>query len=218
MAVGVNSKDEIFVLDSTLQWVYRYDADGNFINRFGGPAARLFHPRGLTVFADDNLALADTGTSRLAFYNINGEAIGNLGSLGTGPGQLNEPTDVLRDALGTYFVGEAENNRIQRLDAAGNPLGEWAIPPALAYNGPHLALAPDGSILVTESQSRSMLRYGPTGILIDQWQSIDSVQFVAPVGIYFDNRTNYLYITDVVTHQVHVFELQPVVGPEPGDD
>jgi DNA-binding beta-propeller fold protein YncE len=218
VAVGVNSKDEIFVLDSTLQWVYRYDANGNFINRFGGPEVRLFHPRGLTVFADDNLALVDTGTSRLAFYNINGEAIGNLGSLGSDPGQLNEPTDVLRDALGTYFVVEAENNRIQRLDAAGFPLNEWAIPPAFAYNGPHLAFAPDGSILVTESQSRSVLRYGPSGILIDQWQGVDSVHFVAPVGIFFDNRTNYLYITDVVTQQVHVVELQPIVGPGIGED
>jgi 4-amino-4-deoxy-L-arabinose transferase-like glycosyltransferase len=39
--------DELLVLDSALQWIYRYDAAGNFIDRFGGPEARLFHPRGL---------------------------------------------------------------------------------------------------------------------------------------------------------------------------
>jgi DNA-binding beta-propeller fold protein YncE len=212
LAVGVNSKDEIFVLDSTLQWVYRYDAGGNFIDRFGGPEARLFHPRGLTVLPDDTIALADTGQARVAFFNLNGQHSGNIGTLGASPGQLNEPTDVLRDAQGTYFVAEAENDRIQRLDAGGNPLNQWAISPAYAYNGPHLAFAPDGSIFVTESQSDVLLRYAPNGVLIDQWHTIGPVNLLEPVGIYFDPATNRLYVTDVVTHQIHLFWVQPAAG------
>jgi hypothetical protein len=207
VAVGVNSRDEILVLDSTLQWVYRYDGEGAFIDRFGGPEARLFHPRGLTVFADDTIALADTGSARLALFSPAGEQAGSIGGLGTGPGQLNEPTDVVKDSQNTYFVAEAENDRLQRLDAGGNPLIQWPIPPAYAYNGPHLALAPDGSILMTESQSDMLLRYAPTGTLLNQWQAIDSVTLVDPVGIYFDETSNLLYITDVGTHQLHVFEL-----------
>jgi DNA-binding beta-propeller fold protein YncE len=208
LAVGVNSRDEILVLDSTLQTVYRYDAEGAFIDRFGGSEARLFHPRGLAVFADDTVALADTGSARLAFFTPAGEQAGSLGSLGNGPGQMNEPTDVVQDNQNTYFVVEAENDRIQRLDAAGNPLNQWPIPPAYAYNGPHLALAPDGSVLMTESQSDALLRYSPAGILLNQWQAIDSVSLVDPVGLYVDETNNLLYLTDVGTHQVHVFELQ----------
>lgn len=210
LAVGANSQDEILVLDSTLQWVYRYDADGNFIDRFGGPTARLFHPRGMTIFEDDSIALTDTGTARLALFGPDGTQAGSIGGLGDGPGQLNEPTDVLKDLQGTYFVVEAENNRIQRLDAAGNPLNQWEIPPAYAYNGPHLAFAPDGTIFMTESQSDLLLRYMPSGILLDQWQSIDSVNLVNPVGIYFDEDTNRLYVTDVGTHQVHIFQVEAI--------
>ncbi len=207
LAVAVNSRDEILVLDSTLQWVYRYDSAGNLLNRFGGPSAFLFHPRGLTVFADDSVAVADTGSSRLTFFSADGVPAGSLGGLGSGPGQLNEPTDVLRDAQGAYFVAEAENNRIQRLDAGGNPLTQWAIPDTYGFNGPHLAFGPDGSIFMTESQSRSLLRYAPDGSLLEQWQTIGPVNLAGPVGLYIDLRTNRLYLTDVLTHQVHVFEV-----------
>lgn len=208
LAVGVNSRDEILVLDSTLQWVYRYDANGNFIDRFGGPSARLFHPRGLTVFEDDTVALADTGSARLALFDSAGNLVGSIGSFGNGPGQLNEPTDVLRDTQGAYFVVEAENDRIQRLDAAGNPLLQWSIGPAYAYNGPHLTFDPEGALLVTESQSDVLLRYSPNGILLDQWTSIDSVELVDPLGIYFDQPRNRLYITDIGVHQVHLFFVE----------
>jgi DNA-binding beta-propeller fold protein YncE len=208
LAVAVNSQDQILVLDSTLQWVYRYDSSGNFIDRFGGPNAFLFHPRGLTVFDDDTAAIADTGGARLALFGADGTPIGAIGGPGSGPGQFSEPTDVLRDVQGTYYVAEAENNRLQRVDAVGNPLGQWAIPDSYGYNGPHLAFGPDGSIFVTESQSSSLLRYGPDGALLDQWQTIGPVSLSAPVGIYFDANTNWLYVTDVLTHQVHVFEVQ----------
>jgi len=158
------------------------------------------------------VALADTGTARLVFFSANGDQIGSLGGLGNGPGQLNEPTDVLRDNQGTYFVVEAENSRIQRLDAGGNPLNQWAISPAYAYNGPHLTFGPDGSIFMTEAQSDDLLHYDPTGVLLDQWHTIDSVTLVDPVGIYFDKTTNRLYVTDVGTHQIHVFFVETTNG------
>ncbi|MBN1992080.1 MAG: glycosyltransferase family 39 protein [Anaerolineae bacterium] len=208
LAVGVNSRDEILVLDSTLQWIYRYDAAGNFMERFGGPSAYFFHPRGMTVFADDTLAVADTGSARLTFFAPDGTVTGTMGQWGDGPGQFNEPVDVLRDPQGTYFVTEAMNNRIQRVDAVGNFWGQWAIPPAYAYNGPHLAFGPDGSIFMTESQSHALLRYAPNGELLDQWQTIGPIQLAAPVGLYFDPDPGRLYVTDVDTHQVHIFAVQ----------
>ncbi|MCB0212735.1 MAG: glycosyltransferase family 39 protein [Anaerolineae bacterium] len=208
LAVATNSRDEIFVLDSTLQWIYQYDAAGNFIKRFGGPEARFFHPRGLTIFDDDRIAVADTGTGAIKFFDPDGNAVGNIGTQGAAPGQLNEPTDVIRDAQSTYFVVEAENDRIQRLDTAGNPLTQWQITPSLGLNGPHLAFALDGSIFMTDALSGTLQRYSPDGTLLDQWQTFDQFRLEAPVGVYFDSATNRLYVTDVNTHQIHVLWVQ----------
>lgn len=211
LAVGVRrgeGGDEILVLDSTLQWIYRYDTDGHLIGRFGGPDARLFHPRGLTVFGENSIGVADTGTSRLVLFAGNGQLKGAIGSTsGDAPGQFNEPTDAIRDDAGTYFVAEAENNRIQRLDIAGNPLNQWNILPAYAYNGPHLAFGPDGSILMTESQSQGVYRYNRDGLLVDQWHTVGPATLGQPVGIYFDPATSRLYVTDVARHQVYVFAV-----------
>ena len=206
--MAVNSRNEILVLDSTLQWVYRYDAAGNLLDRFGGPAATLYHPRGISVFEDDTVAVSNTGYARLALFSLDGTSAGGIGQTDDGPSQLSEPTDVVRDLQDTYFVAEATKSRVQRLDAWGNTLNQWAIPVASAYDGPHLALAPDGSVFVTGSQSHSLLRYAPDGTLLNNWQTIGPVRLDAPVGIYLDSATNRLYIADVQTHQVHVFEVQ----------
>ncbi|MCB9077402.1 MAG: glycosyltransferase family 39 protein [Anaerolineaceae bacterium] len=208
LAVATTGDDNILVLDSTLQWIYRYDSQGNLIERFGGPQVRFFHPRGLTVFDDDSLAVADTGTGQIKFFDPSGGLTGSTGTVGTAPGQFNEPTDVIRDGQGTYFVAEAENDRIQRLDGAGLPLNQWTIPSSLALNGPHLALAPDNSIFVTQADSGTLQRYTPDGVLLDQWQTINEISFSAPVGLYFDAITRRLYVTDIATHQVHVFWVQ----------
>jgi DNA-binding beta-propeller fold protein YncE len=82
------------------------------------------------------------------------------------------------------------------------------VHPFSNHNGGNLAFGPDGSIFVTESQSGSLSRYAPDGSLLDQWQIIEPVSLAAPVGVYFDAKTNRLYVTDVLTHQVHVFEVQ----------
>jgi sugar lactone lactonase YvrE len=89
-------------------------------------------------------------------------------------------------------------------------MNQWNIPAAYAYNGPHLALGPDGSLFMTESQSQALLRYTPTGVLVDQWQTIGPARLVVPVGVFFDDANSRLYITDVGTHQVHVFQVEVV--------
>ncbi|RMF05066.1 MAG: hypothetical protein D6768_01800, partial [Chloroflexi bacterium] len=204
-----DSGDEILVLDSTLQWVYRFDEAGGYLGKFGGPAARLFHPRGMTVFDVHTVGVADTGTSRLVLFNDRGEITGAIGNTpGDGPGQFNEPVDAVRDVFGSYFVTEAENNRLQRLDAGGNWLDQWAIPPSFAFNGPHLALLPDSSLLVTDAQGQSVLRYSPDGVLLEQWHTVGPIELAAPLGIYFDPTTSRLYITDIGTAQVYVFDVE----------
>ncbi len=207
LAVVTNSQDEIFVLESTLQWVYRYDVAGNLLGRFAGPEARLFHPRGMALLNDTTIAVSDTGGGRTVLFNPDGSIQGQIGIRGEAPGQFIEPTDIIKDDQENYFIVEAEINRLQYVDAQGRPLNQWNIPPAYGLDGPHLAAGPDNSIFMTSFQTRSLIRYAPNGNLLDQWQIIGPVSLVAPIGIYFDDTTNHLYVSDVQTHQVHVFEV-----------
>ena len=206
LALGVTSQDELLVLDSLPGWIYRFTPEGVSLGRIAGPDAAFFHPRGMTVLPDDTIVVADTGGARLVFLNTAGIPIGELGRYGTAPGELHEPTDVVRDEQGIYYVLEAYNQRLQRMDRRGGSLGVWRIPPSIAYDGPHMAWAPDGSLLMTAPEEGAVLRYTPDGQLLNRWDQAGGTAMQRPVGIYVDDH-NIVYVTDTLTHQVYLFRL-----------
>jgi len=116
--------------------------------------------------------------------------------------------DVLRDSFGTYFVTEGANaNRWQRVDALGNPLATWETPSPVAFDGSHLTAAPDGSILMTNSQLGVVQRFAPDGTLMEEWRSLGKVTFQRPVGIYMDKASGRLFIADIGAGVVYVFAV-----------
>jgi 4-amino-4-deoxy-L-arabinose transferase-like glycosyltransferase len=208
LALGVDSGQRLLVLDSLQGWIYRFDAEGNPVDRIAGPTSQTFHARGMTVLSDDTIIVADTGGARLVFFGPDGTIMGRIGSLGNAPGQMREPTDVAVDAAGTYYVLEAYNRRLQRLDRQGNSLGVWPIPTSVAMDGPHAAWAADGSLLVTDPEEGAILRYAPDGRLLNRWTQAGEATLRRPVGIYVDAATATLYVTDIGTRQVVVYTIK----------
>jgi DNA-binding beta-propeller fold protein YncE len=210
LAVVVASQGQVLVLDSEPGWIYRFTADGESLGRFGGPEAQLFHPRGMAIDAQDNIYIADTGGCRIIKYDIQGNRLTQFGDKGSGPGQLLEPTDVAIGPGGDLYVADTANLRIQHWDLFGRYQGEWAVPVASAYNGPHLALAADGSLFVTVPEQHQVRRYSRGGELLDQWggrREASLGQFRIPVGLTLDEADN-LYVADTLNHRVQKFESE----------
>jgi 4-amino-4-deoxy-L-arabinose transferase-like glycosyltransferase/sugar lactone lactonase YvrE len=203
LAVVVSSQGQVLVLDSEPGWVYRFTSDGEPLGRFGGPEAQLFHPRGMAIDSQDNVYIADTGGCRIIKYDIQGNRLTQFGDKGSGPGQLLEPTDVAVGAGGDLYVADTANLRIQHWDFFGRYQGEWAVPVASAYNGPHLALAADSSLFVTTPEQHQVRRYSSGGELLGQWGGLE--QFRIPVGLTLDEAGN-LYVADTLNHRVQRFE------------
>jgi len=207
----VDPQGRLLVLDSLQGWIYRLDQEGNVLDRIAGPDVQTFHPRGMTALPDGTVVVADTGGARLVFLDATGNTVGDLGTLGNAPGQFHEPTDVAMDEAGTYYVAEAYNQRLQCIDRRGGSLGTWNIPSSIAYDGPHLAWAPDNSLLVTAPGEGAVLRYAADGRLLNRWTQAGATIMQQPVGIYVD-AVGTLYVTDTATHQVHVFEMAQTPG------
>jgi sugar lactone lactonase YvrE/4-amino-4-deoxy-L-arabinose transferase-like glycosyltransferase len=209
LALAVDSRGDLYVLDSDLGWIYRFAADGAPLGRFAGPEARFFHPRGLAIDEADKLYVADTGGCRVVVYNTAGERLNQLGWKGGGPGELLEPTDVVLDGQGAIYVVDTSNQRVQQLDLWGGYLTEWPISAAGPYNGPHLALAPDGSLLMTAPERHQIQRYSSDGTLIGEWGSLGVAagQFHSPVGLAVDQAGN-VYVADTLNHRLQKFVLR----------
>jgi len=209
LALVVDSRGDLYVLDSEPGWIYRFATDGTPLGRFAGPEARFFHPRGLAIEEADRLYVADTGGCRVVVYNTAGERLSQLGWKGEGPGELLEPTDVALDGQGAIYVVDTSNQRVQHLDPWGGYRAEWPIPAAGPYNGPHLALAPDGSFLMTAPERHQIQRYSPDGTLLGEWGSLGMAagQFRTPVGLAIDQAGN-VYVADTLNHRVQKFVLR----------
>ena len=209
LALVVDSRGDLYVLDSEPGWIYRFAADGTPLGRFAGPEARFFHPRGLAIDEANRLYVADTGGCRVVVYNTAGERLSQLGWKGGGPGQFLEPTDVALDGRGAIYVVDTGNQRVQHLDLWGGYRAEWPIPAAGPYNGPHLALAPDGSLLMTAPEQHQIQRYSPDGTLLGEWGSLGMAagQFRIPVGLAVDQAGN-VYVADTLNHRLQKFVLR----------
>jgi len=200
----VTAHDEVLVLDAGSNWVYRFDTGGNLLAKFGGPEAQLYQPRGLSLDAEGNIYAADTGGHRLVAFDASGRLLGPLGAQGSGRGQLLEPTDVAFAADGAMFIVDNSNQRVQCWDSAGGYVGEWPIPVANAYNGPHVAMLPDGSLLITTPELHEVRRYSPSGEVLGQWGGTG--EFRVPTDLALDG-TKYLYVADTLQHQVQKYPL-----------
>jgi DNA-binding beta-propeller fold protein YncE/4-amino-4-deoxy-L-arabinose transferase-like glycosyltransferase len=210
LAVVANSRGQVFVLDSAPGWIYRFSAEGEPLGRFAGPEeGQFFHPRGMAIDAEDNLYVSDTGGARVVVYDSDGERQESFGVEGNGPGQLLEPTDVAVDSRAIRYVAEASNRRVQRIDLAGNYLGEWPIPESVAYDGPHLALLPDETLLMTSPTQHQVLRYALDGTVLGAWggEGEQLGLFRAPVGLAVDAAGQTLYVADTYNHRLQLFRL-----------
>src|SRR6266702_2483896 len=144
-AVGVDSRDQVYLLTRYDSNVLVYDRDGSFITAWGREV--FTNPHGLTVGPDDSVYCVDNGDHSVRKFSADGKLLMTLGRPGepsdTGhkrnvpfvvhnvetverPGPpFNGCTNLAIAADGRVLVCERENDRIQVFDAGGRFLTEW---------------------------------------------------------------------------------------------
>lgn len=130
---------------------------GTYVSGFSGDGgaatnARLTNPSGVAVDSYGNVLFADTGNSRIRRVDTNGiittvagtNAAGFAGDGGfANLAKLNGPYGVALDAGGNYFIADAGNSRIRKVDTngiittvAGNGTAGYGGDGAAATNAP----------------------------------------------------------------------------------
>jgi len=202
LAVVVESTGNVVVLDSEQGWLRRYSGDGQTMERFAGPDARLYYPRALAIDAADNLYVADTSGGRVVKFNPAGQQVQIYGSPGTGPGQIREPSGVAVDAAGAIWVPDIANGKLVRFSATGTAELEVPMARGGSFNSPKIALTQDGQAIVTDFESGRLFLYGPDGTVRGAAQ-VDGLRRPLGIAIGPDGRA---HVSDVELHHIVVVE------------
>jgi DNA-binding beta-propeller fold protein YncE len=222
--IAVDADGNIYVADTWNGRIQVFSPEGEFQRKWGnfnttngelGDPLALFGPRGVEIDQAGNLLVADTGNKRILMFTPTGELIQQVGGGGVAPGRFEEPTDVAVDPRdGSIYVADAWNRRIQKLDAALQPLAEWPVESwgsEHLYHKPYVAVAGNGDVYASDPGNFRVLVYNDAGGLKSAFGSFgpELNRFAMPNGVAWDGLSNMLLVADSDNQRVLGFSALP---------
>lgn len=200
--------DSIWVTDSELARVYRFDTTGAVTGRIDDRSLR--RPTGIAVdAAGQRLFVSDTAAGQVRVFDLDGRALATWGRPGGGPGEFNRPTFLAyRD--GRLYVADSLNARVQVLDDDGGflrSIGQRGLFVGNLSRPKGVATDSDGNLYVVESYYDHVLIYDPRGelLLAIGGSGAAAGQFSQPTGIWVDARDR-VFVSDMLNARVSVFQ------------
>jgi DNA-binding beta-propeller fold protein YncE len=160
------------VVDRGNHRVQLFGVDGRFVDAWGSEGAspgQMRQPQGIDVAPDGSLYVTDLRNNRVQRFDRTGSPLSVFGSIGSGPGEFAWPTDVAIGPDGLPYVTDSGisgggNNRVQRFDLEGAPLGGWGGSGSLAgeMDDPQgIAFGPGGVAYVADMGNHRVQAFGP---------------------------------------------------------
>ena len=226
-SIDISTDGRIFVADTWNFQIKQVDEEGQVLASWGQageygfdapvePVDGFWGPRDVVVSDDGRVFVADTGNKRIRVYQQNGNTVNHLydiGSAGSQPGQLDEPSGLAIHPDGRLFVADTWNRRISVFSFDGVFLETYQIRGWYDDLGfrPYLAVDPErnylyvsdpnaGRVLVLDVNGDCLGAFGqPAG------DTFDNTQFKATGGIAVDDE-GFVYVVDSELGRVLKFE------------
>jgi tripartite motif-containing protein 71 len=222
VAEGANNRIQRFATTGTLLggWGAAGTAEGNF----NLPAALGTDPTGNVYVADSSNNRVQKFTSVGSFVRTWGWGVDNgasafqvclsgcqqgLGSLTPGDGQFFLPNSIAVNAAAEVYVGETENNRVQKFDLLGSFLTKWGTEGTdnAEFTAPDgIAIDPVGDVYVSDGGNNRIQKFSHDGDFFTKFGSFGTGagQFDFPLDLDFDSAGN-LYVVDRFNNRVQKF-------------
>lgn len=206
--IAVNTQGDLFVADSELAIVARFDSEGSLRAPIG--AGILKRPVGVAVDpATGRIVVVDADASDIKVFDREGLLVAVHGRLGDGIGEFNRPTFVaVRN--GEIYVTDTFNARIQVLDLEtgevlssfgrrGLFVGQLVRPKGIAvdaYGNIYVIESYYDHLLVFDRKGRFLMGIGGTGY--------DQRSFYLPSGVAVDS-TNRVFVADMFNGRIATY-------------
>ncbi|MDQ3930413.1 MAG: SMP-30/gluconolactonase/LRE family protein, partial [Chloroflexota bacterium] len=210
--LAIDAQGNVYVADTWNHRIQKFDSEGHFVKAWGSfisladPAladapdkdSRFYGPRGVAIGPDGNVYVTDTGNKRVLIFDAEGTFVRKIDSgmsptratpdyPFSQPGELNEPIGIAVDAQGNVYVADVNNRRIQKFDAAGQPVAQWPVPAPNwdpgPYNEPFLALDGQGNLYATAPTGKAVLKFDANGQVAATKNSNSGVTLNLPTGL-----------------------------------
>ena len=214
--MAVSDGGDLLVVDTWNYRIQQLDSQGAPLASWGqagefgfdapvDPTDGFWGPRDVAIDDAGRIYIADTGNKRVRVYQIeNAEAVFryDIGSGGSGPGELDEPSGLAIHSDGRLFVADTWNRRIAVFDLNGSHLDDFRVRGWYnnAFNRPYLALDETRDTLyITDPDSKRVLVYDTDGECFGSFgeagESSAAGQFQDIGGIAVD-ADGYVYVSD----------------------
>ena len=222
--VAVAPNGNLYVADTWNYLIREFAPDGSQVTRWGepnqagaeaqtDPVDGFWGPRDVAVDQQGHVYVADTGNKRVRVYDGNGQFLYDIGSAGSGLGQLDEPSGLAIDNDNNrLYVADTWNRRISVFDLTGTPLFTFSVRGWYEDlgNRPYLAIDQARNLLyVTDPDAGRVLVFDLAGNCVGSFgQPADAVtdasQFQTVGGIATDAEGN-VYVVDAGAGRVLKF-------------
>ena len=233
-SVALADDGDIYVVDTWNYLVRSFTSNFSPITSWGQPLTRGFEalqdpvdgfwgPRDIVVDQLGRVYVADTGNKRVRVYDSDGSYLRDIGTGGSGDGQLNEPAGLAIDPSGVLFVADTWNRRVAAFGLDGDFLFNFSVRAWYEElgNRPYLAVDAERNLLyVTDPDAGRVLVYDTSGNCVGSFGQFNdtnpgSDQFTLVGGIAVDAQGR-VFVADLGSGRVLRFE--PFSVPEMAPD
>ena len=209
----VDDRGDIYVSDSALQGVFRFDPKYKFKGIFISSSSTPGQSRITGIVysqAAGTFYCVDTANHRVLCFHRDGQLKFSFGNRGAAEGQFNFPTHITADNE-YIFITDALNFRVQVFDHTGKFIrvigsygrggGNFSKPKGIAVDKEQHIFAADAmfdNVQVFDINGRFLYYFGAPGH--------QDGEFWMPSGIMVDND-NTIWVVDTYNSRIQVFKL-----------
>ena len=159
---GVATDDSGNIYVSSWHKLQKFTSTGELIKcvgREGEKEGEFDDPCGLTL-RDNLVYVCDRNNNRIQVFDLDLNFVRSIGSLGSGRGGFDEPSDVKFDTAGNMYVADGGNGRVQVMDSSGRFIREFGRG---KLRGPSGLLIADKYVYVSDYSGCCIVVYETSG-------------------------------------------------------
>lgn len=218
LGVDVDGKGNVYVVDASSKIVQVFDMNGKHLRTLAESGQWFNRPSGIAVNAEGTrIFVVDTGgintmDHRVRVFDVQtGAHLLDIGTRGTGPGELNLPRDVTIGNGGLLYVVDGANFRVQVFNpdgsfvrtfgSIGRQAGQFSRPKEAATDA-------DGNVYVVDTAFGNFQIFNPEGQLLlaigSRSETDGPTKYMLPSGIAVDGDGR-VYMVDQYFRKVDVY-------------